>query len=85
MMIRSKGEEYLTTFINNPQKQLPGTAMPRVGLKESTQKQVISYLESVGDSKKAERERVGLYIMGFFVILSIFAYLWKKKIWKEVE
>jgi ubiquinol-cytochrome c reductase cytochrome c1 subunit len=85
MMIRSKGEEYLTTFINNPQKQLPGTAMPRVGLKESTQKQVISYLESVGDSKKAERERVGLYIMGFFVILSIFAYLWKKKVWKEVE
>jgi len=85
MMIRAKGEKYLTTFINNPQKQLEGTSMPRVGLKESTQKQVIEYMESVGDSKKDERERVGLYIIGFFIILSIFAYLWKKQVWREVK
>ena len=85
MMIRAKGEEYLTTFINNPQKQLEGTSMPRVGLKESTQKQVINYMESVGDSKKDERERVGLYIIGFFIILSIFAYLWKKQVWRDVK
>jgi ubiquinol-cytochrome c reductase cytochrome c1 subunit len=83
-MIRAKGEKYLTTFINNPQKHLQGTAMPRVGLKESTQDQVIAYMESVGDSKKDERERVGLYIIGFFIILSVFAYLWKKQIWREV-
>jgi ubiquinol-cytochrome c reductase cytochrome c1 subunit len=85
MMIRAKGEEYLTTFINNPQKQLEGTGMPRVGLKESTQKQVIDYMESVGDRKKDERERVGLYIIGFFIILSVFAYLWKNQVWKEVK
>lgn len=84
MMIRAKGEKYLTTFINNPQKQLEGTSMPRVGLKKATQEQVIEYMETIGDSKKEERERTGLYIMGFFVILSVFAYLWKVKMWRDV-
>ncbi len=31
IMIRAKSKEYLETFINNPQKQLTGTYMPRVG------------------------------------------------------
>lgn len=85
MMIRSKGEEYLQTFINNPQKGLPGTSMPRVGLKEGTQNQVISYLEKIGDRKKDQRESLGLKIMGFFAFLSLIAILWKLKIWREVH
>jgi ubiquinol-cytochrome c reductase cytochrome c1 subunit len=85
MSIRAKREKYLTTFINDPQKHLEGTAMPRVGLTETAQTQVVEYMENVGDSKKEERERVGLYIMGFFVILSVFAVLWKNKVWREVE
>lgn len=85
MMIRSRGEEYLNNFINNTQKLLPGTAMPRVGLDEAAQKSVLAYIEKVGDSKKEERESLGLYIMGFFVILSIFAILWKRKIWANLH
>lgn len=85
MMIRSKGYEYLHTFINDPQKQLPGTAMPRVGLNAKAQEQVISYIEQIGDRKKAQRETLGLQIMGFFVILSIFSILWKTKIWRELH
>ena len=34
MMIRSKGANYLHEFINDTQKKLPGTSMPRVGLNE---------------------------------------------------
>ncbi|MDY0238549.1 MAG: cytochrome c1, partial [Campylobacterales bacterium] len=63
---------------------LEGTAMPRVGLKKDVQEQVISYLEEIGDSKKDERTKVGIYIIGFFIILSVFAYLWKRKIWKDL-
>lgn len=85
MMIRAKGEKYLHTFINNPQKQLPGTSMPRVGLKESTQNQVVAYLQTIGDGKKAERESVGLKIIGFFVLLSLIAVFWKLKTWREVH
>lgn len=85
MMIRSRGEQYLHDFINNTQKLLPGTAMPRVGLTEDAQVKVVSYLEKVGDSKKEERESTGIYIMIFFVILSIFAIGWKCSVWSKLH
>ncbi|EAJ2863368.1 cytochrome c1 [Campylobacter coli] len=85
MMIRSRGEQYLHDFINNTQKLLPGTAMPRVGLTEDAQVKVVSYLEKVGDSKKEERESTGIYIIIFFVILSIFAIGWKRSVWSKLH
>ena len=83
--IRSRGESYLTTFINNPQKHLEGTAMPRVGLNEEAQAQVISYLQEVGDSKKAQREELGPKFLIYFVIFAIFAFLWKASKWRDVH
>lgn len=62
-----------------------GLSMPRVGLTQDAQERVIAYLESIGDSKKAERETLGIYIMIFFGIMSVLAYLWKKRIWSEVH
>lgn len=85
IIIRAKGKEYLETFINNPQKQLKGTAMPRVGLTEKAQEQVIAYLEKTGDRKKDERNTLGLKVIGFMIIFTILAYLWKVKIWREVH
>ncbi len=85
IMIRARSEEHLMTFIDNPQKLLKGTSMPRVGLtKESTEK-VISYLSSVGDSKKAERESLIPKVIGYLIIFTLFAYLWKSKLWREVH
>jgi ubiquinol-cytochrome c reductase cytochrome c1 subunit len=83
--IRSRGAGYLETFINNPQKHLEGTAMPRVGLNEESQKQVIAYLEEVGDSKKSEREELGPKFLIYLVIFAIFAFLWKASKWREVH
>lgn len=85
MMIRSKTSEYLNTFINEPLKMVEGIAMPRVGLTQASQEQVVSYMESVGDRKKAERENLGLKLIGFMAIFTLIAYLWKVQIWKEVE
>lgn len=85
MMIRARSGEYLNNFINNTQKVLPGTAMPRVGLHELAQKQVLSYMEQIGDSKKDEREFYGIAIMLFFLVLSGFAWAWKRKIWSELH
>ncbi|WP_104748350.1 cytochrome c1 [Helicobacter cetorum] len=85
MMIRAKGEHGLNIFINDPQKLLHGTAMPRVGLNEKAQKQVISYLEKAGDSKKHERNTLGIKIMIFFAVLAFLAYAWKRKVWSEVH
>ncbi|MDD2383069.1 MAG: c-type cytochrome [Sulfurospirillaceae bacterium] len=85
IMIRAKSYEYLETFINEPQKLLEGTSMPRVGLTEKAQTQVIAYMEKTGDRKKAEREDLGYKLVGFMALFTLLAYLWKVKIWREVE
>lgn len=83
--IKSRGEHYLHSFINNPQVLLEETAMPRVGLNEKAQEEVIVYMEEIGDPKKSERESVGLWVMGYSVVFAVLAYLWKRKIWKKVH
>jgi len=83
--IRSRGEHHLKIFINNPQKYLKGTAMPRVGLTEQSQEQVIAYMEKVGDSKKTQRESLGPKFLIYLVIFAIFAWLWKASKWREVH
>lgn len=83
--IKSRKEHYLHNFINDPQVLLAGTAMPRVGLTEKAQEEVIAYMEETGDSKKAERESVGLWVMLYTLVFAILAYLWKRKIWSEVH
>lgn len=84
-MIRSRGHEYLETFINDPQKHLEGTAMPRVGLNQESQEQVVSYLEEIGDSKKAQREDLGPKFLIYLVIFAIFGFLWKASKWRDVH
>lgn len=85
MMIRSKGRDYLTIFLNDPQKVLIGSSMPRVGINEKTEGQIVTYLEKVGDAKKADRESLGLWVIGYMMIFTLLAYLWKRKIWSEVK
>lgn len=83
--IKSRGEHYLYSFINDPQVLLPGTAMPRTGLNKKAQEEVIAYMEEIGDRKKAERESLGIWVMIYTLIFAILAYLWKRKIWSEVH
>ncbi|MRJ02613.1 MAG: cytochrome c1 [Epsilonproteobacteria bacterium] len=85
MFIRSRGPEYIRDFIENPQKILHGTAMPRVGLTEEATEKVVAHLEKVGDRKKDKRNFLGIWVIGYFIIFAVLAYLWKKKIWAEVE
>lgn len=83
--IRSRGEAYLHTFINNPQKHLEGTAMPRVGLSANAENQVIAYMTEIGDSKKPDREALGPKFLIYAVIFALFAWLWKAKMWRDMH
>ncbi len=83
--IKSRGEHYLHSFINDPQVLLHGTGMPRVGLTEHAQEQVISYMEKVGDRHKDERNALGWKVMLYMLVMSILAILWKRKIWKDLH
>ena len=85
MMIRSKGDDYLHKFINDTQKMLPGTSMPRVGLNKASEDKVVAYMAKAGDAKKAERESLGINAMIYFLIFGIFGWLWKRKVWSKLH
>lgn len=85
IIIRARGDEFLKTFLENPQSQLPGTSMPRVGLSKDGFEKVVKYLEETGDPSKEKREALGPWVLGFFFIFAILAYLWKQSQWRELH
>ncbi|UCN00012.1 c-type cytochrome [Sulfurimonas sp. SWIR-19] len=85
MYIRSRGEHYIKTFVEDPQAYLKGTAMPRVGVTAEAADKVIEHLENVGDSKRHKREEIGKYVMIYIIIFAIFAILWKKEVWRDLH
>ena len=85
MYIRSRGEHYISTFVENPQTYLEGTSMPRVGVTAEAAEKVVEYLEDAGDTKRHEREELGGYVMIYLIIFAIFALLWKKQVWRDLH
>ena len=85
MYIRSRPESFLLTLMENPQNHLEGTAMPRTGVTAETADKVIEYMKDAGDTKRHEREEIGLYVMIYIVIFAIFAFLWKKQVWRDLH
>ena len=85
IMIRARSEEFMQNFIENPQSQLPGTAMPRVGVSKEGFEKVIAYLEETGDPSKPKRAATGPWVLGFFFIFTLLAYMWKKSQWKDLH
>lgn len=85
MYIRSRNEQFISTLIENPQNHLAGTAMPRVGVTADTAAKVIEYMKDAGDTKRHEREAIGMNVMIYIVIFAIFALLWKKQVWRDLH
>ena len=85
MYIRSRGDDFLSKLIENPQNILEGTAMPRVGVTADAAEKVIEHMKNAGDTKRHEREEIGRNVMIYIVIFAIFALLWKKQVWKELK
>lgn len=46
---------------------------------------LVNFLEYVGEPSKLERKSMGYWVMGFLVIFLIFAYLLKVEYWKDVH
>ncbi len=85
IIYRARSEHFLETFIENPQSQLKGTAMPRTGLDKEGLEKVMAYLEETGDPSKPAREALGPWVLAFFVIFTILAYLWKQSHWRDLH
>ncbi len=85
IMIRARNEHFLKTFVENPQSQLPGTAMPRVGLTAEGYEKVVKHLEEVGDPSKPARDALGWKVILWAIGFTILAYLWKQKLWSKLH
>ena len=84
MYYMSRNTHFLETLIENPQSQLAGTAMPRVGVTKHAAEMVIEHMADAGDTKRHERESISVNVMIYIVIFAICALLWKKQVWKEL-
>jgi len=85
IIVRARSEHFLSTFVENPQSQLPGTSMPRTGLTKEGYEKVIQYLEETGDPSAPKRAELGPKVIGYFLIFTLLAYLWKKSVWKKLH
>ena len=85
IIIRARGHHFLETFIENPQSQLHGTAMPAVGLSEEGYEKVMQHLENVGDPSKPERDSMGVWFLLYMAIFTVLAVLWKKSVWSKLH
>ncbi|MCF6309360.1 MAG: c-type cytochrome [Sulfurimonas sp.] len=85
MYYRSRSEHFLSTFIENPQSQLEGTAMPRVGVTAEVAEKIIEHMADAGDTKRAERASVGANVMIYIIFFAIFAFLWKRSVWRDLH
>jgi len=82
IMIRARGEHFMETFVENPQSQLAGTSMPRTGLSHEGYEKVKEYMTQIGDPSKPAREAIGPWVILFFVVFTVLAFLWKKEKWR---
>jgi len=85
MYIRSRNEQFISTFVENPQSHLAGTAMPRTGVTADSMEKVIEHMKNAGDTKRHERAEVGKNVMIYVIIFAIFALLWKKQVWRDLH
>lgn len=85
MYYRSRSTHFLSTFIENPQNHLEGTAMPRVGVSAETAEKVIEHMANSADTKRHQRDKIGKYVMIYMVIFAILAILWKKQVWRKLH
>jgi len=68
--------------VENPQSQLAGTSMPRTGLSHEGYEKVKEYMTQIGDPSKPAREAIGPWVILFFVVFTVLAFLWKKEKWR---
>ena len=85
MYYKSRGAHFIETFIEDPQTHLEGTAMPRVGVTADSAEKIVEHLADSADTKRVERESIAKNVMIYLLIFTIFAYLWKRQVWKELH
>ena len=59
--------------------------MPRVGVTAHAAEKVIEHMADSADTKRDERAAVGQNVMWYILIFAIFAFLWKRSVWRDLH
>ena len=51
----------------------------------SSLRDLVNYLEYSSDPSKLKREKLGIWVMSFLILLIIFTFLLKKEFWKDIK
>ena len=59
--------------------------MPRVGLTKEATEDLMKYLDEISDPHKEQRQKVGIIVLVYMLVMVGLTYAWKKKIWKNIH
>jgi len=52
---------------------------------EAKAKETAAFLVWAADPRADERNRLGYYVLGYVAFMTLLLYLWKKRIWREID
>ena len=52
---------------------------------DSVVRDIVNFLDYIGEPIKRERQQLGIRVIGFLLVFLLIAYMLKKEIWKDVE
>ncbi len=78
-----EGKPYEKQIITHLELKTPGTLTKDEYDKAMTD--LVNFLDYVGEPHKLERKRLGVWVLLFLVVLTLFAYLLKREYWKDVH
>lgn len=77
------GNPYNKEVIDHLVLQSPGTLS--VQAFDSAMVDLVNFLDYVGEPHKLKREYLGVWVLLFLVVFTLFAYLLKREFWKDVQ
>lgn len=83
MVVDDEGQNIEKTVIDKLEIKSPGHLTPDQYDQAITD--LVNFLEYAGEPHKLERERLGVWVLLFLVIFTLFAYLLKREYWKDVH
>jgi Cytochrome c1 len=59
--------------------------MPRLGLTKEATEKTVAYLDQIADPHRDQRNRLGVFVLGYLLVMAGLTFAWKKKIWKNIH
>jgi ubiquinol-cytochrome c reductase cytochrome c1 subunit len=77
------GNSFEKQVVDHLELKTKGTMTPEQF--DKSIKDLVNFLDYVGEPHKLERQRLGVWVILFLVVFTLFAYLLKREYWKDVH